>query len=184
MPPSPPAQLGVSISCHTKLTHSASCAYLACAEWAGKEFCVKVQVLQSLLTNKRRNFLSLQDPMLGKMISKVLKTDRSTVGKVLSAVVEKIFSDKMSILEKADSFVESTGPVLAEVLSSSVIYDLLSAISEFPTEWLFLNSCFGSKLWWAVKAKQPLTHTSLKSLTRQKFRLGAGWSLQSNAFFR
>jgi len=84
--------------------------------------------------------------MLGKMISKVLKTDRSTVGKVLSAVVEKIFSDKMSILEKADSFVESTGPVLAEVLSSSVIYDLLSAISEFPTEWLFLNSCFGSKL--------------------------------------
>ncbi|XP_074426105.1 E3 ubiquitin-protein ligase rnf213-alpha-like isoform X2 [Larus michahellis] len=66
-----------------------------------------------------------EDPMLGEMVSKLLKTNRSTARKVLSAVVEKIFSDKMSTLEKVDRFVDSTGPVLTELLSSSVIYDLL-----------------------------------------------------------
>ncbi|XP_074672203.1 E3 ubiquitin-protein ligase rnf213-alpha-like isoform X1 [Strix aluco] len=75
-------------------------------------------------------FEKSEEPMLGKMVSKVLKTERSTGGKVLSAVVEKIFSDKMSTLEKVDSFVDSTGPVLAEVLSSSVICDLLSAYNS------------------------------------------------------
>lgn len=84
--------------------------------------------------------------MLGKMVSKVLKTNRTTVGKVLFAVFETIFLDKISTFEKVDRFVGSTDPVLTEVLSSSMIYDLLSTVSEFPTEWLILNSCFGSAL--------------------------------------
>lgn len=75
--------------------------------------------------------------MLGKMVSKVLKTDRSSVGKVLSAVVEKIFPEKMRTLEK-DRF-DGMGPALAEMLSSCVIYDLHSAYSEFPTDFLFLR---------------------------------------------
>lgn len=77
--------------------------------------------------------MSLQEHTLAKNISKLLKTDRSTVGKVLSAVVEKIFSDKMRTLEEVDRF-DSTGPALEEVLSSSVTYDLFSAVSKFPTE--------------------------------------------------
>ncbi|KAM6093566.1 E3 ubiquitin-protein ligase rnf213-alpha-like [Chlamydotis macqueenii] len=75
-------------------------------------------------------FEKSEESMLGKIVSKVLKTNRSTAGKVLSAVVEKIFSNKRSRLEKVDRFVHSTDPVLAEVLSSSVIYDVLSAIKE------------------------------------------------------
>ncbi|XP_029898687.1 E3 ubiquitin-protein ligase rnf213-alpha-like isoform X1 [Aquila chrysaetos chrysaetos] len=75
-------------------------------------------------------FEKTEEPTLGKMVSKVLKTDRSTVGKVLSAVVEKIFSDKMRPLEEVDRFVDSTGPVLTEVLSSSVTYDLFSAVKK------------------------------------------------------
>ncbi|XP_009952271.1 PREDICTED: E3 ubiquitin-protein ligase RNF213-like [Leptosomus discolor] len=67
---------------------------------------------------------------VGKMVSKVLKTNRSTVGKVLSAVIEKIFSDNMNMLEKGDRFVDSTGPILTEVLSSSVVYDLLSTFNS------------------------------------------------------
>ncbi|XP_074938739.1 E3 ubiquitin-protein ligase rnf213-alpha-like isoform X2 [Phalacrocorax aristotelis] len=75
-------------------------------------------------------FKKSEEPMLGEMVFRLLKTDRSTVGKVLSAVVEKIFSDKMSMLENVDRFVDNTGPVLEEVLSSSVIYDLLSSVKE------------------------------------------------------
>lgn len=85
--------------------------------------------------------MSLQEHTLAKNISKLLKTDRSTVGKVLSAVVEKIFSDKMRTLEEVDRF-DSTGPALEEVLSSSVTYDLFSAVSKFPTEWLFFKFLF------------------------------------------
>lgn len=75
--------------------------------------------------------------MLEEMVSEVLKTNKSSVGKVFSAVVEKVFSEKMSTLEK-ERF-DSIGPALAEMLSSCVIYDLLSAYSEFPTEFLFLK---------------------------------------------
>ncbi|XP_009475166.1 PREDICTED: E3 ubiquitin-protein ligase RNF213-like [Nipponia nippon] len=74
-----------------------------------------------------KHFEKSEEPMLGTMVSKVLKTDRSTVGKVLSAVVEKMFSDKMSMLEK---HVDSTGPVLREVLSSSVVCDLLFTVNS------------------------------------------------------
>ncbi|XP_026713188.1 E3 ubiquitin-protein ligase rnf213-alpha-like [Athene cunicularia] len=84
-------------------------------------------------------FEKSEEPMLGKMVSKVLKTERSTGGKVLSAVVEKIFSDKMSTLEKVNRFVDTTGPVLEEVLSSSVICDLLFT---YPT----VSSCIATVL--------------------------------------
>ncbi|KAM6211439.1 E3 ubiquitin-protein ligase rnf213-alpha-like [Sarcoramphus papa] len=100
-------------------------------EFMKKEKCWNTN-LESCFTDcviqRIKYFEKSEEPMLGKMVSKVLKTDRSTVGKVLSAVVEKIFSDKMRMLEKVDRFVDNTGPVLAEVLSSSVIYDLLSAV--------------------------------------------------------
>ncbi|KAM9300337.1 E3 ubiquitin-protein ligase rnf213-alpha-like [Morus bassanus] len=79
-------------------------------------------------------FEKSEEPMLGKMVPKFLRTGRSTAGKVLSAVVEKIFSDKMSMLEKVDRFVDNTGPVLEEVLRSSVIYDLLSSVKEYEHE--------------------------------------------------
>ncbi|KAM6439343.1 E3 ubiquitin-protein ligase rnf213-alpha-like isoform 2-T2 [Rhynochetos jubatus] len=71
-----------------------------------------------------------EEPRLGQMFNQLLRTDRSTVRQVLSAVVEKIFSDKVSMLEKAHSFDDSMGPVLAEILSSSVIYNLLSTVEQ------------------------------------------------------
>ncbi|XP_074996114.1 E3 ubiquitin-protein ligase rnf213-alpha-like isoform X2 [Calonectris borealis] len=89
------------------------------------EICFTDCVIQKI-----KHFEKSEEPMLGNMVSKVLKTDRSTAGKMLSAVVEKIYSDKISTLEKVDRFVDSTGPVLVEVLSSSVVYDLLSTITN------------------------------------------------------
>ncbi|PKU43384.1 hypothetical protein llap_6310 [Limosa lapponica baueri] len=79
---------------------------------------------------KIKYFDKSEEPMLGKMVSKIIKTNRSTSGKMLSAVVEKIFSDKMITLQKVDRFVDSTGLVLTELLSSSMIYDLLSTVNS------------------------------------------------------
>ncbi|XP_065501150.1 E3 ubiquitin-protein ligase rnf213-alpha-like [Caloenas nicobarica] len=87
------------------------------------ESCFTDCVIQSI-----KCFEKSEEPMLGKLVSKVLKTDRSSVGKVLSAVVEKIFSEKMSTLEK-DKF-DSMGPALAEMLSSCVMYDLISTYKK------------------------------------------------------
>nr|XP_009925162.1 PREDICTED: uncharacterized protein LOC104323282 [Haliaeetus albicilla] len=88
------------------------------------ETCFTDCVIQSI-----KYFEKSEEHTLAKNISKLLKTDRSTVGKVLSAVVEKIFSDKMRTLKEVDRF-DSTGPVLEEVLSSSVTYDLFSAVKK------------------------------------------------------
>lgn len=53
--------------------------------------------------------------MLGKIISKVTKTERSAVREVISAV-EQICSVRTSRLEKADRFAESLGPVLIDTV--------------------------------------------------------------------
>lgn len=80
--------------------------------------------------------------MLVKMFSKVIKTDRSYAGKVLSAVVEKILLDKMInfpfSLKKEERHVDSIELFLKEVLSSSVVCDLISAIGKFPSFLRFL----------------------------------------------
>ncbi|XP_032847063.2 E3 ubiquitin-protein ligase rnf213-alpha-like [Tyto alba] len=90
------------------------------------ESCFRDCVIQRI-----KNFEKSEEPILVKMVSKVIKINRSTDVKVISAVVEKIFSDKMSMLEKVDRFVDSTGPVLTEVLSSSVICDLHSVLNKW-----------------------------------------------------
>ncbi|KAM4682179.1 E3 ubiquitin-protein ligase rnf213-alpha-like isoform 3-T3 [Amazona ochrocephala] len=75
-----------------------------------------------------------EEAMLVKMVSKVIKMDRSYAGKVLSAVVEKIFLDKMTnssfSLKEVERHLDSMELFLKEVLSSSVIYDLISAVEE------------------------------------------------------
>ncbi|XP_065534709.1 E3 ubiquitin-protein ligase RNF213-like isoform X6 [Lathamus discolor] len=94
----------------------------------GLEICFTDCVIQRI-----KNFPKSEESMLVKMVSKVIKTDRSYAGKVLSAVVEKIFLDKINFpfsLKKEERHVDSMELFLREALSSSVICDLISAVEE------------------------------------------------------
>ncbi|XP_056183966.1 E3 ubiquitin-protein ligase rnf213-alpha-like isoform X3 [Falco biarmicus] len=88
------------------------------------ESCFTDCVIQSI-----KHFMKSEEPILGKLASEVLKRDRSTARKVLSAVAEKIFSDKMSMLENV-SFVDTREAVLTETLSSPVTCDVLYAVKK------------------------------------------------------
>ncbi|XP_062457519.1 E3 ubiquitin-protein ligase rnf213-alpha-like [Rhea pennata] len=68
-----------------------------------------------------------EDSKLWQTISKFIKTKKPSVGRVLSAIIEKTFSE-MNELESTQCFSAGTDSVLASLLRSPGICDLLSII--------------------------------------------------------
>lgn len=75
------------------------------------------------------------------MIPMFLKTSKPAAGTVLSVLVEKMCSE-MKRLGSVDTFDESTGPVLANLLNAPGVCDLLSAVRECP-----LRAFLGRSSW-------------------------------------
>ncbi|XP_042653147.1 E3 ubiquitin-protein ligase rnf213-alpha-like [Tyto alba] len=70
-----------------------------------------------------------KESVVKSMIPMFLKTSKPSTGKVLSVLVEKMCSETKR-LRRIDAFDETTGSVLANLLNTPVVCDLISAVEE------------------------------------------------------
>ncbi|XP_072704248.1 E3 ubiquitin-protein ligase rnf213-alpha-like isoform X2 [Ciconia boyciana] len=93
--------------------------------------------LESCFTNRIIQWIRALDKseesVLKSMISVVSKTSKPTAGTVLSVIVEKMCSE-LKRLGSVDTFDESTGPVLANLLNTPGVCDLISAVQELESK--------------------------------------------------
>ncbi|XP_075580950.1 E3 ubiquitin-protein ligase rnf213-alpha-like [Pelecanus crispus] len=89
--------------------------------------------LESCFTNRIVQWIRALDkseePMLNSIITMFRKTNKPAAGTVLSVLVEKMCLE-VKRLGSVDTFDESTGPVLVNLLNTPGICDLISAVQE------------------------------------------------------
>lgn len=82
-----------------------------------------------------------------KPLMNVFKTKKPVAGKVLSILVEKICSEVKG-LERVDTFDEVTSPILANLLNTPGLFELIYAIRECPLRCPpGRSSWIGSRAW-------------------------------------